>query len=245
MTGSLVVSALLMGLAGTPHCVAMCGAACGGLLGMASPESAPPGGQGGAAVVTWMRPRAHAWASPLAFQLGRIAGYAAAGAGVSAVFGGLALLGSQVQALRPFWMLLQAAILGWGLVLMLAGRQPLWAARLGLAATRRLQPWAASPPRRLLLGAAWALMPCGLLYSALMLAALASNPAEGAGVMALFALGSAPGLLAAPWLWQRLRHRLDGLRCELGSRIAGALLAAVAAQALWMDLRMDIARWCA
>ena len=246
MTGGLALSALLMGLAGAPHCVAMCGAACGGLLQQSS--SAPP--DGGALVlpqpVRLVRAGAGtAWAGPAAFHLGRIAGYATAGAVVATAFGALVSLGSHVEALRPLWVLMHGFILAWGLMLAAAGRQPLWAARLGRATARRLQPWAATAPRLLVLGAAWALMPCGLLYSALMLAALAAGPVEGAGVMALFAAASAPALWVAPWLWSQMRGRLDGVRRELGTRIAGVLLAAVAGQALWMDMQAQIARWCA
>jgi sulfite exporter TauE/SafE len=36
----------------------------------------------------------------------------------------------------------------------------------------------------------WALLPCGLLYSAVMVSALAGSVAGGALLMALFALGS-------------------------------------------------------
>ncbi|MFZ3120222.1 MAG: sulfite exporter TauE/SafE family protein, partial [Variovorax sp.] len=83
------------------------------------------------------------------------------------------------------------------------------------------------------------------LYSALMLAALGNGPLEGAAVMATFALGSGVWLLLAPWLWQRLRNGIGPVRREWGTRIAGALLAAVALQAVWHDLSRQIAIWCA
>jgi hypothetical protein len=56
-----------------------------------------------------------------------------------------------------------------------------------------------------ILGILWALMPCGLLYGALLVAALSNSPVEGASVMALFALGSAVVLTIGPWVWLRLR----------------------------------------
>ena len=56
---TLAATALLMGLAGGPHCVAMCGAACAG-IGRTRP------GQGGRAL--WV------------FQAGRLLGYSALGA---------------------------------------------------------------------------------------------------------------------------------------------------------------------
>jgi sulfite exporter TauE/SafE len=93
-------------------------------------------------------------------------------------------------------------------------------------------------------GALWVAMPCGLLYSALMLAALGNGVLEGAAVMALFAAGSAVSLLLAPWLWQRLRSGAGLVSQRWGTRLAGALLAAVALQALWLDLAHQIEVWC-
>lgn len=244
-TGALAVSALLLGLTGAPHCAVMCGPACAALV--------PPRPVQGVAV-----PLVRVDASALglaamhrrvgtsaAFQLGRLLGYAAAGAVVAAAFDTLAWLRDGISLLRPAWVLLHAGILAWGMVLAIAGRQPLWASRVGAATLRRLRPLTASPARHLLLGAAWVLMPCGMLYSALMLAALASQPLQGALVMGLFALGGAAALSGAPWLWHRLRRGPDGAQPAWASRIAGVLLMAVAAYALWTDLQHDIARWCA
>ena len=51
------------------------------------------------------------------------------------------------------------------------------------------------PKRGAALGAATAILPCGILVPAWVLAASTSSPAAGAGVMAVFALATAPGLL--------------------------------------------------
>jgi sulfite exporter TauE/SafE len=91
------------------------------------------------------------------------------------------------------------------------------------------------------LGAAWALLPCGLLYSALALAALAGEPAGGAAFMALFAAGSGVALWIGPWLLLRLgRHG----RGALGMRLAGLVLLIASGWALWMGLVHDQAPWC-
>ena len=93
----------------------------------------------------------------------------------------------------------------------------------------------------MVMGTLWALMPCGLLYSALMVAALTGNMAEGALTMALFALGSSVSLWAGPWLLLRLKNLGDG---TWGIRIAGLALAVISAWALWMGLMHDQAPWC-
>ena len=87
----------------------------------------------------------------------------------------------------------------------------------------------------------WAFMPCGLLYSALLLAALSGTALDGALTMALFALGSSVSLLVGPWLLLRLGARGSG---EWGMRLVGLALAATSGWALWMGLAHDQAPWC-
>jgi len=94
-------------------------------------------------------------------------------------------------------------------------------------------------------GTLWALMPCGLLYSALLVASLSGGPLAGAASMALFALGSGLSLALAPALLARLAQWGNRFRQDWGTRAAGALLVLVAAWALWMDLSHRVAMWCA
>lgn len=221
---SLALTALGMGLAGGPHCVAMCGAACAG-IGQAA------GARGKTALA--------------AFQCGRVVGYAALGALAAASLQGLGWLTVQSAALRPVWSLFHVAAVLLGLTLLLSGRQPLWLD----AAGRRIWTQARSVGRMhaaapFALGALWALLPCGLLYSALLVAALAGGPWQGALVMALFSVGTSVAMVLAPWLWLRLRAvRPDG--AAWGVRLAGAALAATAAWGLWMGLVHNTAPWCA
>lgn len=218
MLASLVGAALLMGLAGSPHCVAMCGAGC-------------------AAIGSTPRRR-------LAFQAGRIGGYAALGAVAAASAAVLRYAGGQLAVLAPFWAMFHIALLVFGASLVWLGAQPAWVDRagerlwrgvrhrsLGLDAAR----WPA------LAGALWTLLPCGLLWSAAMLAALANTPAEGALVMASFALASGGALQLGAALLQRLRVR--GLS-RWAVRIAGLALIAASGWALAHGLRAQ-PWWCA
>jgi sulfite exporter TauE/SafE len=222
MQSSLALTAWLMGLAGGPHCVAMCGAACAG-LGQAAGER-----------------RVQALT---AFQLGRVVGYSLLGALAAASVQGLGWLTTQSAAIRPLWTLLHLAAMALGVLLMLQARQPVWldqSARRLWAKVRRLhEGCGALAP--LLVGVLWALMPCGLLYSALMVAALSGSAFDGALTMALFALGSSVSLWAGPWLWLRLQTLGDG---AWGMRLAGLALFAVSAWGLWMGLVHDQAPWC-
>lgn len=222
MQSSLAITALMMGVLGGPHCVAMCGAACAG-LGQAA------GAQRGQAL--------------LGFQVGRLLGYALLGALAAASVQALGWLTTQSAAIRPLWTLLHLAALALGMLLMLQARQPVWlegAARRVWARVRAFNTrWGRAAPW--MVGVLWALMPCGLLYSALMVAALTSQPLEGALTMALFALGSSFSLWAGPWLFLRLQRVGDG---AWGMRVAGLALASVSVWALWMGLVHDQAPWC-
>lgn len=217
MNSALLVSAVLMGLAGTPHCLAMCGAACAGITG-------------GRARGAWP------------FHAGRLLSYAAAGAVAAAGVGALAAVGQAVAALRPLWTLVHVAALALGLFLLWQGRQPAWMAALGSTRTATAQGgWQAvrGPARRAAIGLAWAAWPCGLLQSALLVAALANTAWQGALVMAAFALASAAGLVFGPALWWR-----SAGAGTVAVRLAGAMLALASAWALGHGLWLRFAAWC-
>ena len=222
MQNSLALTALLMGLAGGSHCVAMCGAACAG-LGQAAGE--------------------RKLQALSVFQLGRLIGYSLLGALAAISVQGLGWLTTQSAALRPLWTLLHLAAMALGILLMLQARQPVWldqSARRLWAKVRQFQA-RRSVLAPLVVGVLWALMPCGLLYSALMVAALTGHATEGAMTMALFALGSSVSLWAGPWLWLRLQTLGDG---AWGMRLAGLALFAVSGWGLWMGLVHNQAPWC-
>ncbi|MEZ5642052.1 MAG: sulfite exporter TauE/SafE family protein [Burkholderiaceae bacterium] len=223
MQASLALTAVLMGLAGGPHCIAMCGAACAG-IGQAAGE------RRGAALAL--------------FQLGRVVGYALLGALAAASMQGLGWLTVHSAALRPVWTMVHVAAAVISLVLLIQARQPLWletgARRIWARVRGATQRWGLAAP--LGIGVAWALLPCGLLYSALLVATLSGSWVEGALTMALFALGTSVAMTAGPWLL--LRFGAD-VRGQWGVRLAGLALLVMSVWALWMGFAHDQAPWCA
>lgn len=244
MDAGLLLSALLLGLAGTPHCLSMCGAACTGLAGSAA------------------RPMA-------ALQLGRLLSYMAGGAFVAASVGGLAGWAQGSAMLRPLWVMLHLGALLLGLYLLWRGRQPAWIENIGRVAPRPavigsaqllaalaqggavLSVPSAAPPvvassgrtwRAGLAGLAWLAWPCGLLQSALLIAALASGPVQGAAVMAGFALSSGLGLLVGPWLLARGLKRGGDMRWAV--RLGGAVLASSSIWALGHGVWDQVKAFC-
>ena len=168
----------------------------------------------------------------LAYHSGRLLGYSSAGAVAAMAMQSLAWMTQQTTALRP------------GLMMMVQARQPVWIENAGRSVWARVRPVVAAPGGVFATGFLWALMPCGLLYSALLVAALSGGALQGAVTMALFGIGSGLWLLAGPWLWLRLRTRMNNVRESWGTRMAGFLLCGVALGALWMDLIYTPSLWC-
>jgi len=222
MQTSLALTALIMGLAGGPHCVAMCGAACAGIGQMS-------GHQQNRAL--------------LSFQVGRWLGYTLMGALAAFSVQALGWLTVESAALRPVWSMLHVAAVVLGLLLVWQAKQPVWldqsAQRLWGRVRKLNATWGKTAP--VAVGTLWAFMPCGLLYSALMVAALTGNIWEGALTMACFALGSGVSLGFAPWLLLKLKTLGDG---AWGIRLAGLALAVTSGWGLWLGLVHNQAPWC-
>ena len=230
---ALILSALMLGAAGAPHCAAMCGPACASVLracGARQPQAAS-----------------------LGFHLARLAAYATAGAVAASSVGLLSQLGQFSPLLRPLWTLLHCAALGLGLWLLWQGRQPSWLENIGRRAGRLAPQQAGAdgwqrmqgPLRASAAGAAWVAWPCGLLQSALVVSALANSAWGGAAAMAAFAAASAAGLSLAPWAFARLAGGGGAVQVQAWAvRLAGAALAGASAWALGQDLFRRVIAYC-
>ncbi len=227
MPVELAGAAFLMGLLGGVHCVGMCGGIVSALVGA--------GGEG--------FPR---WKLRLGYNLGRIASYATAGA-VAGTVGGASLLLARALPVQMVALVI-ANVLLIGLGLYLAGFSNLvvrlegpgrWIWRYVQPLTRRLLP-ADTWWRALALGGLWGWLPCGLVYSILATALLASSAPGGAAVMIAFGLGTLPNLLMAGAALDRLRSRI-GIRVVAGGLVAGfGLLGLLRATALPDAIRRGV-----
>jgi len=228
MDAALIASAALLGRAGAPHCTAMCGAPCAAAIG-----------------------RAGGVPATASFHLARVASYALAGAVVASAVGALATLSQISPAVRPLWTVLHALAFVLGLWLLWTGRQPAWMASLGRAPVTAAAPtgWRAvsGPARAAVAGGLWVGWPCGLLQGALLVASLTGSAASGAGAMAVFAVASSPGLLLAPWIWQKISRSGDSAarRERWAIRAAGGMLAAASGWSLTHGLWERFAAFCA
>jgi uncharacterized protein len=231
MSITLILAALAMGVAASPHCVVMCGAPCAALT-HGSLRSAT------------------------GFHLGRILGYAAGGALAASSVSALGAWTQAAPALRPLWTLLHLVFLALGLWWLATGRQPdAWQRDRAVTINNTVSMPVGSRHHALKAtsaGAAWVAWPCGALQAALMLSALASSAAGGALTMVAFAVASAPALALAPWAWRRWAswRKARGADASaaamsaVGYRVAGASLVLAAGWALTHGLWMRVAAWC-
>jgi len=227
MQTSLALTTLIMGLAGGPHCVAMCGAACAGMGQVAG---------------------VHQNRALLSFQAGRWLGYSLMGGLAALSVQALGWLTVESAALRPVWSMLHVAAVVLGLLLVWQAKQPVCLDQSAQQLWGKIRRFKGNSVKGnsgkfapLVVGVLWAFMPCGLLYSALMVAALTGNVLDGALTMACFALGSGVSLGLAPWLLLKLKSIGDG---AWGIRLAGLALASTSSWALWMGLAHNQAPWC-
>lgn len=238
---SLLGTAFFMGLVGGPHCLAMCAAPCAAVTSLdATPAAAriPLHVEGGPAPRS--SGRSMRW---LAFHSGRLLGYAALGGVAAYAMERVAWFSDRTTALHPLWVMLHLAALAWGLLLLLQARQPAWLEQGGRRLWSVVQRWLRLPGGSWLTGCLWAFLPCGLLYSGVLVAALAGSVWLGAASMLAFGVGTGLWLAAGPWLWRRI-SLLPQWRESWGMRVAGGMLVAVSAWALWMDVVVQPSQWC-
>jgi sulfite exporter TauE/SafE len=193
--------AWLSGVLGGAHCVAMCGG-----------------------IATGLSTGSRGWWAALQPNLGRVAGYALAGAIVGAL--GHGLLG--IARIPSLGIAMRAMV---GIVLVVAGLRlldrrgrmsrffggtghRLWFALRPLQ--RRLLP-ADNAGKRFALGMLWGWMPCGLSTTLLAAAWLQASAAHGAMTMAAFGLGTLPVMVPLTWAGARFGHRLQRGAWRTGS----------------------------
>ena len=232
----------MVGLAGSVHCIGMCGGIVGALsVGVARP---PP-----RAVIAIHAQRTVSESNALrvlAYNGGRIASYMLAGA----LAGGLAGAGMVRMAslqIAGYW-LANLMLVALGLYLMDAWRGLARLEAAGNLVWRRVRPLLApllpmdTPFKALAVGGLWGWVPCGMVYSALLTAMLQGSALQGAAAMAAFGLGTLPMLLGMGLLGTRLRAQMQrrpvriasGL-LVLGFGLLGLLRAANGVSLGWLD----------
>jgi len=204
------IAVFLVGLLGGTHCMAMCGGIVGALT-VGTPAGRSP------------------WPLALAYNFGRISGYAVAGALLGAAGQAGLLLEGALPVQMTLYVLANLLLVALGLYLIGVpqgltfierGGQKLWARLQPL--TRRFLP-ATSIARAYPLGLVWGFLPCGMVYSVLSMTLLTGSALRGASLMLAFGAGTLPNLLLAGYLLRRFRGVVQGrtVRFASGLLVAG------------------------
>lgn len=179
----MLAAAFVTGLLGSAHCFGMCG----GLSGLFAVNAS-------VASLRTQIPMA------VAYNIGRVLSYAILGIAV-------AVLGQTVVGAIPG--ITAPVRFASGLLIVVVGLQVAFGWRFlaplekaGAHIWQRIAPAAksllpvSSIPKALGLGLLWGWLPCGLVYSVLLLAATTANPIDGGLVMIAFGLGTMPAMIA-------------------------------------------------
>jgi len=214
MPDSGFFAVFLIGLFGGVHCAGMCG----GIVSALSLQMPAGSGQ-----------RSPAWVIHLAYNLGRIASYALAGAAMGALGSLGLLLNNALPVQMTLYLAANVMMVALGLYLTGATGALAFTERAGQWLWRRVQP----ATRRFLpvrgvfqalpLGALWGWLPCGMVYSVLAMTLLTGSAARGALTMLAFGLGTLPNLMLAGLLLARFRGVVQGraLRLAAGLLVLG------------------------
>lgn len=213
----LLSGAVISGLMGSAHCALMCG-------GIATSFSARSG---------------TGWIAALEPNIGRVLGYAAAGAIAGGVGHGI-VSAARLPALE------QAARAAAGLVLVVValrlfdrrGRLAFLRAP-GLFWQRWLRPLQKRLPSgghlgRMAGGVLWGWLPCGVSATVLLAAWLQSSALKGATLMLCFGLGTLPAMVPLTWSGARLGQHLQRSSARYGLAALVLVAGLITALAPWL-----------
>jgi len=184
---SIYITALIVGLLGGVHCLGMCGGVVGGLT--FSLESRVQ--------TSWFKMMPY----QLLYNIGRISSYMIIGAIFGALGAGLGSLATFLPAQQLLQVVAGLFMIALGLYL---GGWWFGVAKIekvGQSLWLRLAPYAKKMTpvkyyhQAWLYGLIWGWLPCGLVYSMLIMAMTAGGALSGAAVMLAFGLGTLPNLL--------------------------------------------------
>jgi uncharacterized protein len=229
MLETTFLAAFLTGLLGGTHCVGMCG----GIVAAMSFQG--EGGKGEVSKAGRQPFRFH-----IGYSVGRIASYAALGA-LAGLLSSAAFLSDSLYPLqRGLYVLAQVILILLGLYLAGLNQSIRVLERAGSAVWKRVQPLLAKvmPVRNLgqamAAGALWGWLPCGLVYSVLVMALSAGSAMHGAALLLAFGLGTLPNLLLMGWAAESLRNFARKTWVKRG---AGLLVAAMGVWGLFQLVR--------
>lgn len=242
----VMTAAFVTGLAGSLHCLGMCGGAISAMMLTAKPLT-PKKSLAvfplNALVATAHSPSRNILITQtaaiqqlpfaLAFNVGRILSYSLAGAFVGAIGSAIGVwLMRDTMPLRitlfifanVVMLLTGLYIAGWtrGLAPLERAGAKLW--QKISPYTRKLLP-VEHTSQAVLLGALWGWIPCGLVYAMLMVALASGSAIHGAATMFAFGIGTLPAMTVAGMLSAQMKSSLRNKRLRIAAGVVVMVMA--------------------
>lgn len=201
-----LISALLVGLLGGGHCVGMCG-------GIVSAVSLSLPGQ---------KPKT---GFHFSYNAGRITSYTLAGVLAGLLGSSSLFLDRLLPVEKALYLLANLMLVALGLYLAGWWRGVLVLEKAGGALWKRIQPLSKkflpvqTARQAFALGLLWGWLPCGLVYSVLVVALATGSAWQGGALMLAFGLGTLPALLAMGMAAVRLKQVLQKPEVRRGSGV--------------------------
>ena len=211
----LLTASFITGFLGSAHCFGMCG----GISGLFAVNAS-------VASLRAQFPKA------IAYNLGRILTYAIIGSAVAVL--GKSAVASVPSLMAPIRLASGALIIFVGLQLAFGWRILSPLENAGARLWKRIAPAAKglvpvnTIPQAFGLGLIWGWLPCGLVYSVLLLAATTAEPTGGGLVMIAFGLGTMPAMVATGVSASKLAQFMSAKRMGAGLLIVLLGLATIA-----------------
>lgn len=211
----VLTAAVITGFLGSVHCFGMCG----GISGLFAINAS-------VASLRTQIPKA------IAYNVGRILSYAFLGVAVAVL--GKSAVASIPDLMAPIRLASGALIIFVGLQLAFGWRILTPLENAGARLWKRIAPAAKglvpveTMPQALGLGLIWGWLPCGLVYSVLLLAATTADATSGGMVMIAFGLGTMPAMVATGVSASKLAQFMSGKRLGAGLLIIVLGLATIA-----------------
>ena len=195
------LSALILGLVASAHCAGMCGG-----LQMAM--------QAGGPQEALIRSRSDALVRLLLMNIGRVITYVVAGS-VFAAIGYAAFSGLNIAAsARILRLITGVVIFTIGLQILLANKRPFqfiepFGAALWRSVSKIISHADNSKKQSLVTGIAWGFLPCGLVYSVLLVTVFSNDVSAAALTMLGFGLGTMPSLILTGLVYKRFKDAVS------------------------------------
>ena len=212
----LFLAAFLAGFFGSTHCLGMCGA----IVVLFEQEHSP-------GMNRWLR--------RILYNLGRLSFYALLGVIAGAAGAVIVATAGARTALIILRLVAGLLVIAIGLNLAFNWNFTRFLESAGGAVWKRLSPLARyvlpveTPTRAIAAGFLWGALPCGLVYSAVAIAATSGGPVSGAALMLSFWLGTVPALVLAGASAEKLQRWKSR---ALFRRTAGAMVIVIGVLAL-------------